>query len=67
MSHKSETLRKITEQVAGLLDQGSVDSLRIEVICGGRRMVIVSDSNMLSVGELGRITGTYRKPTLTLV
>lgn len=67
MSHKYAVLQQITAQVANLLDQDEIDNLRIEVMSQGKRTVIVSDSTMLSVGEIAMLTGNTAKPSLRLV
>jgi hypothetical protein len=55
VSYKDDILQQIMDKTANLVDQNSVDSLRIEVMKGGKRTVIVSDSTMLTAYELGHL------------
>ena len=67
MSYKAQVLEEIVAKLTQLSDQDAIDNLRVEVMSNGKRQVFVTDSNMMTVPELGRLVCAQQSPKLRLV
>jgi len=67
MSYKQQVLSRIMDELAQLYLANDIDNLRVEVMRGNNRHVLVSDSTMLTVPEMGHLVSAKSKPELKVV